>query len=121
MWELEAWASTMAWYWDADDIDLDDDDGKLWVPMMAQMLNMGRAKQHRGPSHLEPMTLPRHMTVYTVQPNQDVSAEQASMPVLMAMQMPQMTGHVVIKANQGEGEPKGGGNDHGQGWGEGSE
>ena len=31
-------------------------------------------------------------------------AEQASMPVLMPMQMPQMTGCMVIKANQGEGK-----------------
>ena len=29
---------------------------------------------------------------------------QYSVPVLMAMQMPRMTGHMVIKANQGEGE-----------------
>jgi len=89
----------MAWDWDADDINGDNDDRKLWVPMTAQMLNMGRAKQHRGSPSLEPMTLSRHMTVYTVQPNQDGSAEQASMLVIMAMQTPQMTGHVVIKAN----------------------
>ena len=31
-------------------------------------------------------------------------AEQASAPVLMAMQTPQMTGRMVIKANQYEGE-----------------
>ena len=49
MWELEAWAHTMAWDWDTDDIDPDDDDRKLWVPIMSQMLNMGRAEQHRGP------------------------------------------------------------------------
>jgi len=69
MWELEAWASAMAWDWDADDIDPDDDDGKLWVPMMAQTLNMHRAEQHRGPPPPEPVTPPRHMTVYVVQPN----------------------------------------------------
>src|SRR5882724_11436495 len=45
-----------------------------------------------------------HMTVYVVQLNQDGLAEQASTPVLMAMQMPRMTGCMVIKANQGEGE-----------------
>src|SRR5882724_2909251 len=121
MWELEAWASTMAWDWDMDDIDPNDDDRKLWVPVTAQTLNMGRAEQYSGAPRPEPMTPPRHMSVYAVQLTQDGSAEQASMPVLMAMQMPRMTGHMVIKANQGEGEPKGGGNDHGQGWGEGSE
>jgi len=69
MWELEVWASAMAWDWDADDIDPDDNNGKLWVPVMAQMLNMGGAEQHRGPPCLEPVMPPRHMTVYVVQPN----------------------------------------------------
>ena len=69
MWELEAWASAMAWDWDADDIDPDDDDGKLWVPVMAQMMNIGGDEQHRGPPHPGPVTLPRQMTVYAVQPN----------------------------------------------------
>ena len=35
MWELEAWANTMAWDWDVDDIDPDDNDGRLWVPVTA--------------------------------------------------------------------------------------
>jgi len=82
MWELEAWASAMAWDWDADDINLDDDDGKLWVPITAQTLNMGGAKQHRGAPHPEPVMPPRHMTVYAVQLTQDRSAKQASAPVL---------------------------------------
>ena len=42
MWELEAWASAMAWDWDVDNIDVEDD-GKLWVPVMAQTLNTGAA------------------------------------------------------------------------------
>src|SRR5882724_3147877 len=104
MWELEVWASAMAWDVDVDNIDPDDDDGKLWVPVMAQTMNMGGAEQHRGPPCLGPMTPPRQMTVYTVQPNQDGSAEQASALVIMAVQTPQMTGSVVIKANWGEGE-----------------
>ena len=69
MWELEVRASAMAWDVDMDNIDPDDNDGNLWVPVMAQMLNMGGAEQHRGPPCPGPMTLPRHMTVYTVQPN----------------------------------------------------
>ena len=68
MWELEVRASAMAWDWDADDIDLNDNDGKLWVPVMAQTLNMGRAKQYSGAPCLEPMMPPRHMSVYVVQP-----------------------------------------------------
>src|SRR5882724_10563110 len=104
MWELEAQASAMAWDWDADDIDPNDNDGKLWVPMTAQTLNMGGAEQYTGAPHLEPMMPPRHMTVYVVQPTRDRSAEQASAPVLMAVQTPRMTGRMVIKANRGEGE-----------------
>ena len=36
MWELEVWVSAMAWDWDVDDIDVEDDDGKLWVPLTAR-------------------------------------------------------------------------------------
>src|SRR5882724_8900766 len=109
MWELEAQASAMAWDWDADDIDPNDNDGKLWVPVTAQTLNMGGAEQYSGAPRPEPVMPPRHMAVYAVQPTQDGSAEQASVLVLMAVQTPQMTGCVVIKANQGEGEsPRGG-------------
>ena len=39
-----------------------------------------------------------------VQPTRDGSAKQASVLVLMAVQTPQMTGRMVIKANRGEGE-----------------
>ena len=58
MQELEAQASTMAWDWDANDIDLNDNDGKLWVPVTAQTLNMGRAAQYTGAPRPEPMTPP---------------------------------------------------------------
>ena len=69
MWELEVRASTMAWDWDADDINAYDDDGKLWVPVTAQTLNTHEAKQHRGPSPPKPVMPPKHMTMYAVQPN----------------------------------------------------
>ena len=99
MLELEAQASTMAWDWDMDDIDPNDDDGKVWVPIMAQTLNIGGAERYTGAPHPEPVTLPRHMTVYAVQLTRDGSAEQASALVLMAVQTPRMTGRMVIKAN----------------------
>jgi len=97
--ELEAQASAMAWDWDTDYIDPNDNDGKLWVPIMAQTLIIGGAEQYSGAPHPELMMPPRHMSVYMVQPTQDRSAKQASMPVLMAMQTPRMTGCMVIKAN----------------------
>jgi len=104
MWELEAWASTMAWDWDADDIDPDDDDGKLWVPVMAQTLKTGLAEQDRGNPPSGPATPPRQMTVYVVQENEEISAEQVSVPVVMPILTPQMKGRVIIKANLGRGE-----------------
>ena len=105
MWELEAWASAMAWDWDTDNIDAEDDNGKLWVPIMAQTLNTDAAGGSRPIPFAGPMTPPqRQMTVYMVHLNQDGSAEQASMLVLMPVMMPQMKGWVVIKANLGQGE-----------------
>jgi len=62
--------------WDADDIDPDNDDRRLWVPMMAQTLKMGASEGSRPfpaaapavmpPTHLTP---PQQMSVYMVQPN----------------------------------------------------
>src|SRR5882724_11585228 len=104
MWELEAQASAMAWDWDPDDIDPDDDDGKLWVPVTAQTLKTGPAEEDRGHPPTDPATPARQMTVYVVQKNKDGSAEQASMPMVMPIMMPQMKGQVVIKANLGRGE-----------------
>jgi len=104
MWELEVWASAMAWDWDVDDIDPNDDDGKLWVPVMTQTLKTGLAEEDRGHPPMGPVTPPRQMAIYTVQENKDGSAEQASMPVVMPISMPQMKGWVVIKANIGRGE-----------------
>ena len=59
MWELEAWASAMAWDWDVDNIDPDDNDRKLWVPVMAQTLKTGPAEEYRGHPPAGPVTPPR--------------------------------------------------------------
>src|SRR5882724_4393563 len=101
LWELEARASTMAWDWDADNIDPNDDDGKLWVPVTAQTLKTGPAEEDRGNPPADPATPVRQMTVYAVQENEDRSAEQASKPIVMPILTPQMKGQVVIKANLG--------------------
>ena len=104
MWELEAQPSAMAWDWDADDIDPDDNDRKLWVPVMAQTMKTGPAEENRGHPHVGPATPPRQMTVYVVQENEEISAEQVSVPVVMPILTPQMKGRVIIKANLGRGE-----------------
>jgi len=88
MWELEAWESAMVWDWDVDDLNGEVDDGKLWVPVMAQTLNTGVAKQLRAFTPVGPVMLPRQMTFYTVQLNQDRSAEQVGTLVLMPMLTP---------------------------------
>jgi len=36
--ELEGQIATMAWDWDTDDIYMDKDNGKQWVPMTPQMM-----------------------------------------------------------------------------------
>src|SRR5882724_6237664 len=94
----------MAWDWDVDDIDLEDNDGKLWVTVMAQTLKAGAGEQDRAIPPAGPVTLARQMTVYAVQENQDVSADQASMLIVMPVLVPQMKGQVIIKANLGQGE-----------------
>ena len=75
MLELEERASAMAWDWDVDDIDPNDDDGRQWVPMMAQTLKTGTAEGQWRISPAAPvfpptyLTPPLHMTVYAVQLN----------------------------------------------------
>jgi len=104
MWELEARASAMAWDWDVDDIYPDDDDGKLWVPVMAHTLKTGPAEEDRGHPPTGPVTPPRQMTVYMFQENEDRLAKQASMPMVMPVLTPQMKVWAVIKASLGRGE-----------------
>ena len=70
MWELEAWPNAMAWDWDADDINPDDNDGKLWVPVMAQTLKTGAAEEDRAIPPAGPATPARQMKVYMVQENE---------------------------------------------------
>ena len=104
MWELEVWASAMAWDMDTDNFDLEDDDRKLWVPMMAQTLKTGVAEQDGAIPSMGPVTPARQLTIYAVKENQDGLADQASMPIIMPVLVPQMKGQVVIKANLGQGE-----------------
>jgi len=68
--ELEVQASEMAWDWDADGIDMEDHNDKLWVPVTAHTLNMDAVEQAmRFYPPTGPVMLLRQMTVYVVQPN----------------------------------------------------
>ena len=78
-----------SWDWDVDDINPDDNDGKLWVPVTAQTLNTGVAEEHRAFPPVGPEMPLKQIMMYVVQPNQDRSAEQASTLVLMPVQTPQ--------------------------------
>ena len=68
--ELDGHVATMAWDWDANDIDMDKDNGKLWVPMTPQTMQMADTPRpgQVGPPIL-PMMLPQRMTVYALQPS----------------------------------------------------
>jgi len=39
-WRTGGRASLMAWDWDAEDIDPQEDDGKMWVPVTLERLNV---------------------------------------------------------------------------------
>jgi len=66
--DLEGRAAAMAWDWDADNIDMDEDDGKQWVPMTPQMMrHLDTARTTRIKSPVQAMTPPRRMQVYALQ------------------------------------------------------
>ena len=51
--ELDGHAATMAWDWEADNIDADEDDGKPWVPVTPQTMRTAKAPRpgRAGPCH----------------------------------------------------------------------
>ena len=53
--ELDAHVATMAWDWEADDIDADKDDSRTWVPVMPQTMRMAEAQR---PGRAGPPMLP---------------------------------------------------------------
>ena len=60
----------MAWDWDMDDINVNYNDSKLWVPMMAQMLNTDTTEWVvRINLPTGPVMLLRQMTIYAMQSN----------------------------------------------------
>jgi len=102
--DLEGQAAMMAWEWDADYIDADEDDGKQWLPVTPQMM---RSLKTLGPSKVGlpmlPMTPTQQMQVYALQPCQDRQAEQASTSNMIPVHMPQFHRDLVIKENLGKG------------------
>src|SRR5882724_8481607 len=99
--ELEGRASLMAWDWDAEDIDPQEDDGKMWVPVTPGMLNV--PANMKDIMALQPTKPLREIRVYAVKPSRGQSVQQTSMPQTVPMATPQMRGPIVLKATLGRG------------------
>jgi len=106
--DLEAQAALMAWDWEANDIDVDEDDGKQWVLVTPQtMRHIDTARPTQLESPVPAMTPSHQMRVYTMQLSQDGPAKQASMPNILLVLTPQVCGEMVIKENLGKGSSEG--------------
>jgi len=69
---------------------------------MLQMMRTLKMPRDMRSSHLMPSTMPlRQMAIYTVQLNQDRSAEQAHMPIVLPFHTPCTWGPIIIKAKLG--------------------
>ena len=104
--DLEGHAATMAWDWDADDIDMDKDDGKQWVNMMPQMMKIAETPRptRMGAPTLPVMPMPpQQMTMYMLHLTQGGLAKQASSPMVIPVFLPTGCGLLIIKENVGEG------------------
>src|SRR5882724_7232006 len=104
--ELEGHATTMAWDWDVDDIDVDEDNGKQWVPMMPQMMKLSetpRPARMGAPTPPVMPMLPRQMTMYALHLTQGGLAEQASSPMVIPVLSPTGPRWLILKENVGKG------------------
>jgi len=89
--DLEGHATTMAWDWDVDDINVDEDDRKQWVPMIPQTMKHTKTpRPSRMGAPTQPVTpmLARQMTMYALHPTQGGLAKQASSPMVIPVQSP---------------------------------
>ena len=96
----------MSWDWDTEDIDLDEDDGKVWVLVTPKTLGEGPHTVSHG-SHMdgqEPGAAGRvnppswTMRVYGL--SQDSMSEQAAVLVLLSVQTPLRDHPMTILANE---------------------
>jgi len=97
----------MSWDWDAEDIDPDEDDGKMWVPVTPQTMVVTEtdgeisppASKVREASRDEARATDRMMKVYAVRHGPDGVA-QARTPIAQVVQMPRRVAKVVIRGNE---------------------
>ena len=100
---LEARAVNMCWDWDVEDINLDKDDGKIWVPVTPKTLETAdidppqSGQQVREPTEVR--VADRTMRVYAVAGGpKDVV--QASSAIMQVVQSPRKTGKIMVFANE---------------------
>ena len=96
----------MSWDWEAEDIDLDEDDRKVWVPVTPKTLGEGARTASHGPhmdgqqpgaaGRVNPPS--RTMRMYSL--SQDSMSEQAAAPVLRSVQTPLRDCPMTILANE---------------------
>jgi len=71
--ELEAHAAAMAWEWSGDEIAEDEDDGRVWMPVMPMTLGAGDnptvRQTQRAMTPVQAEMPGRQMAVYAVQPS----------------------------------------------------
>jgi len=96
----------MAWDWDVDDIDVDEDDGKQWVPMTPQTMKLAKTpRPARMGAPTLPVTpmLPQQMSMYALHLTRGGLDEQASSPIVIPVHSPTGHGPLILKENVGEG------------------
>src|SRR5882724_504355 len=104
--DLEGCTTAMVWDWDADDINMDEDNRKQWVPMTPQMMKHAETpRPSRMGAPTQPVTpMPAcQMTMYALHLTRGGLAEQASSPMVILVQLPTGHGQLIIKENVGEG------------------
>src|SRR5882672_8353181 len=111
----------MAWDWDGRYIDADEDDGRDWVPVTPQTLQMrgtGHGKKtgeagediSKKTSRAEdaavnrPTTPVRKMAMYAIKEDPSGGVAQARTPTVMVVRTPQTEGEHVVKENLGKGD-----------------
>src|SRR6266481_1797748 len=99
---LEEQVEDMCWSWNAEDINPDEDNGKMWIPVMPRTME----EQEIQPRETPQMPPGRKvMTVYPVGRGPAGDA-QARMPVRQAVEMLKRTGPVVILVNDESSEDR---------------
>ena len=97
----------MSWDWDAEDIDPDEDDRKMWVPVTPQTMVVTETDGEIAPltsevreaSWDEARAADRTMKVYAVCHGPDRVA-QVRTPIVQVIQTPRRVAKVVIQGNE---------------------